>query len=590
MSVGDEAPQHPLAVNVDDADADAVQEEKGISSTFGLEVKKSPGESCLDPRVTVTARPDGELDENLRTRIDHVLVPHHEDDYGRSSGKEEGQSSATSEPVYIEFEAGDKRNPQNFSLAVKWSITALGSANAGSYNMGFSTMIPDLGCTEFQATLGLSLYALGFGLVPLVSASFSEEFGRQPLYVVSSLGFMMMYVMIAKARNIETVLVARFLQGGFGSTGSTMVGGTVADIWRPDQRGLPMALFALTAIGGTGLGPLYGGWIQMNEKLGWRWIQWIQMIDAGLMFVLIPIVMKETRAPIILTRLARRIRKETGDTRFRARIEDERAKLSTLIYVSCTRPIHLMFTEPVVASFSLWVGFAWGILYCMIESIPLIFRELHGFNIGQIGTAFVAMIIGTTIGSATNFIQERLYQKRYPHRGPEARLYFACFAAVLFPIGMFIYAWTSLAHVSWVGVAMGVVVFTWACYIIYLAVFSYLADCYGPFASSALAGQSLCRNLLGFAFPLFTPTMFRNLTYKWSSTLFACLASVMIPIPFQVFESRDREWKELESLGDVIVENESWRISMSRTNVDSYTKGTGGENGLTTQQEDPRYR
>lgn len=68
---------------------------------------------------------------------------------------------------------------------------------ASAYNMGFSSMTRDLGCTRFQATIGLSVYALGFGVVPLVTASFSEEFGRQPLYVGSCLGFLLMYMMVA---------------------------------------------------------------------------------------------------------------------------------------------------------------------------------------------------------------------------------------------------------------------------------------------------------------------------------------------------------------------------------------------------------
>ena len=36
-----------------------------------------------------------------------------------------------------------------------------------------------------------------------------------------------------------------------------------------------MAVFAISAIGGTGLGPVFAGWIEMNQDLGWRWIQWI---------------------------------------------------------------------------------------------------------------------------------------------------------------------------------------------------------------------------------------------------------------------------------------------------------------------------
>ena len=63
--------------------------------------------------------------------------------------------------------------------------------------MGFSTMTRDLNATNFQASIGLSVYALGFGVVPLVTASFSEEFGRLPLYIGSGVGFLLMYMMVA---------------------------------------------------------------------------------------------------------------------------------------------------------------------------------------------------------------------------------------------------------------------------------------------------------------------------------------------------------------------------------------------------------
>jgi hypothetical protein len=49
--------------------------------------------------------------------------------------------------------------------------------------------------------------------------------------------------------------------------------------------------------------------------------------------------MKETRSGVILTRLARKIREQSGDHRIRARIEDERGSLKTLVRISCTRPI-----------------------------------------------------------------------------------------------------------------------------------------------------------------------------------------------------------------------------------------------------------
>ena len=49
--------------------------------------------------------------------------------------------------------------------------------------------------------------------------------------------------------------------------------------------------------------------------------------------------MTETRSSILLTRMAKKLRKTTGDHRYRARVEDERASLAHLILISCTRPM-----------------------------------------------------------------------------------------------------------------------------------------------------------------------------------------------------------------------------------------------------------
>jgi MFS family permease len=140
--------------------------------------------------------------------------------------------------------------------------------------------------------------------------------------------------------------------------------------------------------------------------------------------------------------------------------------------------------------------------------------------------------IGALLGFATTLYQERLYRKGVTKRGPEARLYSACAAAIIFPVGMFIYAWCAFASVHWMGLAVGIVVFMWGIFIIYAAVFSYLADVYGPFASSALAGQSLARNISGTIFPLFTTKLYGALGYPWSNTIFAILAVAMAPVPY----------------------------------------------------------
>jgi len=78
-------------------------------------------------------------------------------------------------------------------------------------------------------------------------------------------------------------MVSRFLQGAFASTGSAMVGGTIADMWDTGERGHPMALFSFAVIGTCGIAPAVAGIIEQN--LGWRWIQWIGMIFSGVFFI-----------------------------------------------------------------------------------------------------------------------------------------------------------------------------------------------------------------------------------------------------------------------------------------------------------------
>jgi hypothetical protein len=54
-----------------------------------------------------------------------------------------------------------------------------------------------------------------------------------------------------RAKSMALVMVFHFLQGGAGSVGSTMVGGTLADIWVTSERGGKMGLFALCAVLGN---------------------------------------------------------------------------------------------------------------------------------------------------------------------------------------------------------------------------------------------------------------------------------------------------------------------------------------------------
>ena len=59
-------------------------------------------------------------------------------------------------------------------------------------------MTRDLHCSAYLATVGLSVYPLGFAVFPLFTAPFSEEVGRRPLYLLSAVGFTVFHIMVGE--------------------------------------------------------------------------------------------------------------------------------------------------------------------------------------------------------------------------------------------------------------------------------------------------------------------------------------------------------------------------------------------------------
>lgn len=60
---------------------------------------------------------------------------------------------------------------------------------------------------------------------------------------------------------------------------------------------------------------------------------------------------------------------------------------------------------------------------------------------------------------------------------------------------------------------------------------NYLANAYGIYAASALAGNAVTRSFFGGTLPLAGPSMYAALTPQWAGTLLGLLEVAMIPIP-----------------------------------------------------------
>lgn len=128
----------------------------------------------------------------------------------------------------------DPNDPHNWSYAKRISYTGI-IAGIGCV-VGFASAIDssalpeasaEFGVSEVAESLATGLFLIGFGLGALYAAPFSETFGRNPVYIVTLLLYMIFVMASALAPNFGAQLAFRFLAGLFGSTPLTCAGGSV---------------------------------------------------------------------------------------------------------------------------------------------------------------------------------------------------------------------------------------------------------------------------------------------------------------------------------------------------------------------------
>lgn len=333
-----------------------------------------------------------------------------------------------------------------------------------------------------------------------------------------------------------------------------------------------------------------------DPTLAWKWVFWHQAVMDAALVVTIIFLCRESRASVLLTRRAELLNKwyagledrgiygpwtcDPADTavdalaassestlgsesdrgrsaahgRFRrirwlVREDELRPAVGKMMVLSVQRPFHMLFTEPIVFCFSLWAAFSWGVLYLSFSVIPFLYK-----TDARASRVYVAMIVAAAAATVMSILQQQLLQhprwrahahgfryndskfwallrRRLPAESPEARLYFACVTALFLPAGL-LGAFLGPRDSDGYAEAIGLGFATCGIYSVYLATFNYLADAYHACASSALAAQSFCRNIVGGGFPLLTGALFTNLGLGGAGGLLGGIAMALTVIPW----------------------------------------------------------
>jgi MFS family permease len=455
----------------------------------------------------------------------------------------------------------DPSNPRNFSLLTKTlsiaTITSLAwsSCFAGAIYAPAQTAVShDFHTNRLLTVLPLSLYNLGMACGPLVGAPLSETYGRKMVYVATTPIFLAFLLGSGFARDIVSLSICRFFAGVFASPNVNNTSATIMDYCAPQYRGASLGIYYSIPSLGAAVGPLVGGFVE--RSLGWRWTQWIAVVITCVLYI--PVLFtRETYKKVVLRRRA--IRMGLGDS------SSQQATVARTIRhfftVLILRPLHMLFTEPIVTLVSLYNGFIFGLLYTFIISVPWIFRHYYNFSATGESLSYLGITLGTLFACAPFvLIDLSYYQKRLIHWSqthdpsdpfpPEHRLISSMIGSFLLPASLLIAGWTAEFRVHWILPILFQGMTMMACLLIYAGVNLFMLDAYGPlYGASASGAMMLSRYSLSFAFPMFALQMFEKLGAGWATTLLAGFTLLMAPIPwcFFVYGERIRARSRYES-------------------------------------------
>ncbi|GFG20186.1 caffeine resistance protein 5 [Aspergillus udagawae] len=439
------------------------------------------------------------------------------------------------------YTSDDSENPQNWPQTKKslvafivFTYTFIVYAGSAIYTSSEEEVTTVFGVSMTAASLGLSLYVLGYGVGPLVFSPLSEipSIGRSPVYCITMFLFVIISIPLPMVDNFAGLLVLRFLQGFFGSPCLATGGATMQDLYSHLYLPFALSVWVTAAYCGPAFGPLISGFAV--EKMGWRWSLWEILWGAGPVFAIMVVFLPETSAPTLLHKRAKRLRKSLGTQNLmsQSEIEQRRLKPMAIAVEAIIKPLQISVKDPAVLFVQLYTAIVYGIYYSFFEVFPLVYPPIYGFTLGTIGLVFLCILVACLLGIASYFAYLWYYLiPRIENSRPmsqESRLVPALFGCFGPPIGLFLFGWTANKDIHWIVPTIGITIYAGSAFIVLQCVFVYVPMSYPMYAASLFAANDFFRSAMACGSILYARPMFDNLGIGCGISLLGGLSTLGI--------------------------------------------------------------
>jgi len=249
-------------------------------------------------------------------------------------------------------------------------LTTIGPLSVDMYLPSLPAIGRELAATPAQVQLTLSIYVVGFATGQIAYGPLSDRHGRRPVLLAALALFGVATLACAFAPSIETLVIARFLEGLGGSGSVALALAIVRDLYAGPRAARELSLMAAIMGLAPMVAPLIGSGLQIG--FGWR-ANFVVLLAIG--FVAAAVVWR--RLPETLTVPA----------------------LEPVSILSVMRTYRTFLHNRAFLAHLGIVTFGFMGLFAWISGASFVLQDVYGLSTFEFGLAFAVGSTGYMIGT-----------------------------------------------------------------------------------------------------------------------------------------------------------------------------------------------
>lgn len=252
-------------------------------------------------------------------------------------------------------------------------LAMMGPLCIDMYVPGMLDVQSDLRASAADVQITLSAFLIGYAFGQMFYGPVSDRFGRKTVLLTGIFLFTVASLAASFSRNIETLIIFRFLHAVGGGAGMVLARAIIRDLFPASEVARLMSLLAIITMTGPMVAPIIGGYLVMWQ--GWRGILWLLTVLGFIFFFMVAFTIRESHPEE--NRLELNFR-----STFNAYLEVLSDRQS-FAYIACT-------------------AFSAGGIFAYISTSPFVFIEIYGLRTDYFGYVYAMVIFWIIIGAVIN--------------------------------------------------------------------------------------------------------------------------------------------------------------------------------------------